>query len=191
MKNQNNPTAKTVKNGFVQRLVIGAMFAAVYVVLASFLSVNLGVMQVSFASFAIILGGLLLGMPDIILLSFCAAFLEQRLYGFSPTTVLWLLPTLIQGIFVGLCSYVPTQGKSHIKTAVQTIIIVALAELLLTGANIAALYLDANIMGYTVKAMSAKHPMRIANAAGRIVVNSVLVLLLLPKLRKITKAGKK
>ena len=148
-------------------------------------------MQVSFASFAIILGGLLLGMPDIILLSFCAAFLEQLLYGFSPTTVLWLLPTLIQGIFVGLCSYVPTQGKSHIKTAVQTIIIVALAELLLTGANIAALYLDANIMGYTVKALYAILPMRIANAAVRIVVNSVLVLLLLPKLRKITKAGKK
>ncbi len=191
MKNQNNPTAKTVKNGFVQRLVIGAMFAAVYVVLASFLSVDLGVMQVSFASFAIILGGLLLGMPDIILLSFCAAFLEQLLYGFSPTTVLWLLPTLIQGIFVGLCSYVPTQGKSHIKTAVQTIIIVALAELLLTGANIAALYLDANIMGYTVKALYAILPMRIANTAVRIVVNSVLVLLLLPKLRKITKAGKK
>ncbi len=64
-------------------------------------------------------------------------------YGVSVTTLLWILPYVVCGLIVGL--YAQKRGFS---SAQSRIIIVVIAELVVTTLNTGVMYIDSKIYGY-------------------------------------------
>ena len=85
-----------------KRLVLDALLIALFFVLSS-AAVTIGGIKLTFASLPGILAAMLFGPIDGFVVGFLGAFLEQMLhFGFTPTTLLWILPPAIRGLLVGL-----------------------------------------------------------------------------------------
>ncbi|MCD7845728.1 MAG: folate family ECF transporter S component [Oscillospiraceae bacterium] len=91
-------------NKNAKRLVTDGLCAALYVVLASYLSLSLGPMKLSMDGLPILLGAMLFGPADGAVIALVGNFLSQLLgpYGLSATTVLWMLPPALLGLLTGL-----------------------------------------------------------------------------------------
>lgn len=157
-----------------RRLALDAMLAAMYVVLSLF-SINLPGMKITLDSLPILIGAALLGPLDGLAVGLIGSFLNQMItYGFSATTVLWILPAGLRGLLVGL--YAKHHGFS-MNTA-QCVFITVSTALLVTALNTLFLYVDSWVYSYSYVAALPTLLLRIA--AG--VITAVLFSLLLPPL---------
>ena len=121
-----------------KRLVTVAVLIALYTVLSLF-SANLGLIKLTFESFPVLVAGLLVGAVG--------GLLNQMLtYGFTVTTLMWILPNAVRGLLVGL--YAKKHGLD--LTMKQTAGIVLATSLLVTALNTVALYIDSQIFHYPI-----------------------------------------
>lgn len=128
-----------------KRLVTNAMLIAMYVVLSLVATINLGNMKFTLDSFPIIIGSALFGPVDGMLIGLLGSFTNQMItYGFSATTLLWIIPAGVRGLLIGL------YAKKHNfdMSLRQTQFITVSSALLVTALNTAAMYIDAKIYGY-------------------------------------------
>lgn len=185
MENQKIVTQSAQRNKrMVSRLVTNAMLAAVCMVLCLF-KIPLGVVEISLSSLPVLLCAFLFGPVDAMAVALCGSFIEQLHFGISPTAPLWIAPLVLMGLVAGLFAVLINRLKvSRVQWIVAVVIAVVISEAVLTAANTAALYLDAKIVGYTVKALLLILPTRLINFAMRATITSVAMVLLLPKLRK-------
>ena len=85
-----------------RRIVTDAVLIALFYALG-FLSIKAWVIEVSFKFLPVLLAALLFGPADGLLVGLLGAFAEQMLsYGFTPTTMLWVLPAAACGLLTGL-----------------------------------------------------------------------------------------
>ncbi len=127
-----------------KRLTIDAMLAALCAVLG-YISLDLGNLKITFESLPILLGALLFGAQDGLLIGAIGTFIYQFLrYGLTATTVLWILPYVICGLLVGLYA----QKKRFILSRKQVLMVVILNELLITILNTGVMYIDSKLFGY-------------------------------------------
>ena len=90
----------------IRRIAIDAVLIAMYFGLSA-LSVEIGGIKLTFASLPTLICAMLFGPVDGFLVGFLGAFMEQMLkFGFTATTLLWVLPPAIRGLFVGVCALV-------------------------------------------------------------------------------------
>ncbi len=128
----------------VKQLSTNAMLAAMCAVLGA-VSLDLGNIKITLESIPVILGALLFGPADGAIIGFVGTFVYQVLrYGFSATTLLWMLPHVVCGFIVGLYA----KKKSFNLSVVQTIVITVIAGLVLTTLNTGVMYIDSKIYGY-------------------------------------------
>ena len=128
----------------VKRMVTIAMLIAMYVVLSLF-SINLGNMKITLDSLPIIVGAALLGPLGGFLIGFIGSFLNQLLtFGLTATTLLWVLPSAVRGLLVGLYA---KHCRFHMNFW-QTQMITISTALLVTALNTVVMYLDSKIYGY-------------------------------------------
>ena len=121
-----------------KRLVTVAVLIALYTVLSLF-SANLGLIKLTFESFPVLVASLMFGWVD--------GLLNQMLnYGFTVTTLMWILPNAVRGLLVGL--YAKKHGLD--LTMKQTAGIVLATSLLVTALNTVALYIDSQIFHYPI-----------------------------------------
>ena len=155
-----------------RRIALDAMLAAMFVVLSLF-SINLPGMKITLDSLPILIGAALLGPLDGLAVGLIGSFLNQMItYGFTATTLLWILPAGLRGLLVGL--YAKKRGFS--MTLRQTIFITVLSALLVTALNTLLLYIDSWIYSYAYAAALMTLALRIA--AG--ILTAVLFSFLLP-----------
>lgn len=137
----------------VKRIAIDAVLVAMFFGL-SLLSVEIGGIKITFASLPTIICAMLFGPVDGFVVGFLGAFLEQMIkYGFTQTTLLWVLPAAIRGLFIGICALL---FKKHMS--VDTILetkrpYVYFAACLVSGVivstlNTFAFYVDAKVFHY-------------------------------------------
>ena len=127
-----------------KQLVTDAMLAAMCAVLG-YVALDLGNIKITFESLPILLGALMFGPLDGLLIGFVGTGVYQLLrYGVSVTTLLWMLPYMLCGLLVGL--YAKKRGFK--LTGWQTVFIVVAAELLITVLNTGVMYIDSKIYGY-------------------------------------------
>ena len=120
------------------------MLAAMCAVLGA-VSLDLGNIKITLESIPVILGALLFGPADGAIIGFVGTFVYQVLrYGFSATTLLWMLPHVVCGFIVGMYA----KKKSFNLSVVQTIVITVIAGLVLTTLNTGVMYIDSKIYGY-------------------------------------------
>ena len=120
------------------------MLAAMCAVLGA-LSVDFGNIKLTLESLPVMLGALLFGPVDGVLIGFVGTLLYQvSRYGLTVTTPLWVLPYVVCGLVMGL--YAKKCGFA--LTVKKTIFVSVLANLLVTTLNTYVMYLDSKIFGY-------------------------------------------
>ena len=137
----------------VRRIAIDAVLIAMFFGL-SLLSVQLGGIKITFASVPTIICAMLFGPIDGFLVGFLGAFLEQMLkFGFTATTMLWILPPAIRGLFIGLCAVLLRKHMS-VDSILQTkrpyvyFIFCILSGIIVSTLNTLVFYVDAKIYHY-------------------------------------------
>ena len=169
-----------------KRLALDAMLAAMFVVLSLF-SINLPGMKITLDSLPILIGAALLGPLDGLAVGLIGSFLNQMItYGFSATTVLWILPAGLRGLLVGL--YAKHHGFS-MNTA-QCVFITVSTALLVTALNTLFLYVDSWVYSYSYAAALATLALRVLAGIITAVLFSLLLPALLAALRRLLGDGK-
>ena len=147
-----------LKSFTTKRLVIDALLIALFFVL-SMLSVEIAGVKITFVSLPTVVCALLYGPLDACIVGLLGAFLEQMLkYGFTATTVLWLLPAVIRALIVGMGTVVLRKSMSieaitsTKKPYVYYVVCIA-ARLVTSCANTLVFYLDSVIYHYYSFAM--------------------------------------
>lgn len=137
----------------VRRIAIDAVLIAMFFGL-SLLSVQLGGIKITFASLPTIICAMLFGPIDGFLVGFLGAFLEQMLkFGFTATTMLWILPPAIRGLFIGLCAVLLRKHMS-VDSILQTkrpyvyFFFCILSGIIVSTLNTLVFYVDAKIYHY-------------------------------------------
>ncbi len=133
-----------MKKREIRKLTMDALMAALCFVLG-YVSLDMGFMKISFETLPILLGALLFGPLDGMAIGALGTLLYQFLkYGFSATTVLWILPYIIFGAIVGRYAL----RRKFSLSRKQLLFIVIVGELLVMVMNTAVIYVDSRIYGY-------------------------------------------
>lgn len=142
------------KNRFpVRRIAVDAVLIAMYFGL-SLLSVEMGGIKLTFASLPTLICAMLFGPIDGFLVGFLGAFMEQMIrYGFTATTVLWVLPPAIRGLFVGVCVLLLKKQMSvdailSTKRPYVYFVVTLISGVLVSTLNTLVYYVDAKLYHY-------------------------------------------
>lgn len=117
------------------RLVADGLCAALYVVLASYLSLSLGPMKLSLDGLPILLGAMLFDPVDGLVIGLVGNLLSQLLgpYGVSATTPLWMLPPAMLGLLTGLYAKRRGREQSALRLFLPMLLLLAADTTLTTG----------------------------------------------------------
>lgn len=127
-----------------RQLTLDAMLCALCAVLG-YVALDLGNVKLTFESLPILLGGLLFGPVDGMLIGGVGTLIYQLLrYGVSATTLLWIVPYIVCGLIAGAWGRI-----NHFRLErAQTVFLVVCAELAVTGLNTVPIYVDSKLYGY-------------------------------------------
>ena len=138
----------------VKRMALNALMVAMYIVLSTFLAINLGGLKLTFEPLPVVMSAVLFGPVDAILVGFLGEFLNQMLtFGFTPTTLLWVAPIVVRGAIIGLvCSALKKKnGFAYLKNMKKAALFMAVcivAGIIHSLINTLALYVDSKMFGY-------------------------------------------
>lgn len=137
----------------VRRIAIDAVLIAMYFGL-SLLSVEIGGIKLTFASLPTLICAMLFGPVDGFLVGFLGAFMEQMIkFGFTATTLLWVLPPAIRGLFVGVCALLLKKHMSvdailSTKRPYVYFVVTLISGAIVSVLNTLVFYVDAKMFGY-------------------------------------------
>lgn len=127
-----------------KQLAVNSMLAAMCAVLG-YVSLDMGNLKVTLESLPVLLGALLFGPVDGALIGFVGTFVCQLgRYGFSATTLLWMLPYVVCGLLAGFYA----KKKRYSLSFWQTVSIILICEIVVTVLNTGVMYIDSKIYGY-------------------------------------------
>ena len=127
-----------------RQLAVDSMLCAVCAVLG-YVALDLGNIKITFESLPVLLGALLFGPVDGMLIGGVGTLLYQLIrYGVTATTPLWIAPYVACGLLAGAWA----RYREFALSRRQTVVLVVLAELAVTALNTAALYIDSRLYGY-------------------------------------------
>ena len=142
----------TRKNGSysrfpAQRLAADAVLIALYFGL-SLLAVQIGGIKITFSSLPTMIGAMLFGPVDGLIVGFLGAMMEQLLkFGFTATTLLWVLPPAVRGLFIGLCAR-QLQGAWTVRRPYGYFAVCVVSGLIVSVLNTLVFYVDAKLYHY-------------------------------------------
>ena len=131
-----------MKKKIITRIAICAVLAALYFVL-DLISIKAGPFKLSVSGLPIIIVAVIYGPIDGMIVGFVGAFLGQLLsYGFTPTTILWVLPAVLRGLIVGIC-FRKQNVKNH---PIKLMAVVLISSIIVTTTNTFVMYIDSVIL---------------------------------------------
>lgn len=141
-----------------KRLTLNAVMVALYFVL-SMLAVPVGGFKLTFEHLPIILCAAFFGPLDAVIVGALGEFINQMLtFGFTPTTVLWMLPAIFRGLSMGLGAKLKPQvlGRDALLEAKFPLFFAVFcvgSGLICSLLNTFTLYVDSKMYGYYSYAM--------------------------------------
>ena len=169
----------------IYRLTADAMLAAVYVLLAHFVALNLGFITLSWSTLPLLLAAMLFPITDVLCIAFVGSAVEQLLYGLDATTPIWLLIPILFAAVAGLGGMLVRRKKNAVLLVV-TLVVCEFVYTLINSAGIVlgdAIYLGSFSEAFT--ATLARMPARLLNCAARAALSAIAIPLLLPPLRRV------
>ena len=167
----------------MKRLVYDALLIALCTVLGYF-SWDLRVFKLTFENLPVIIGAVLFGPLDGMLIGGIGTFLYQLLkYGLDATTVLWIIPYIVSGLFVGLMA----KARQYELKPWEMIVLLIVNGLLVTGLNTVGLIVAYKyVYRMPLETVLAAIPTRVLTS----IVKSVVYALIVPLLIKGLKTAK-
>lgn len=161
-----------------KRLAVDALCAAMYVVLSSFVSLNLAGIKISPDALPILLAAILYGPADGLIVGLLGAFIGQLTgpYGLSVTTPLWILPAALRGLLVGLAA----RSRRFSLKPLRLGALLVVTALVVTAVNTGVMWVDCLVFQYSFVTYSPYILARVVAA----VATSVIFTFLLPPLLK-------
>ena len=137
------------RNNYVRRTCMIGMLAALYLAL-NLVGFRAWSFHITFASLPVLVGALLFGPVEGMLIALIGEFFNQVLsYGITVTTVLWLIPPAVRGLAVGGAALALGKGPRRLDGRPGLCYGVCMgAALCTTAVNTLVMYLDSVIMGY-------------------------------------------
>jgi len=128
-----------------KKMCIIAVMAAMFVVL-EMLSISTGnSMKITFSGLPVIITSVVFGPVSGMATGLLGSFISQMLrYGFSVTTVLWILPAGVRGLSMGLM-FAAFKRRLEWKSIGISVIVSSAA---VTAFNTLAIFVDSKIYGY-------------------------------------------
>ncbi len=156
-----------------KRLVIDGLCAALYVVLANLAGLNLGPIKLAVDGLPVLLGALLFGPADGLIIGLLGNFLSQLTgpYGISATTPLWMLPPGLMGLLAGLYA----RKKAFSLSVPQLAGLVFVCLLADTTVTTAVMWVDCVVYRYSFAAYVPGIVWRYAADAAKTVVYTLLL----------------
>ncbi len=138
-----------MQKSMTKKLCLSAVMAAFYVgfdyLATVFSSVFSGTIKISLSGFPIIIAAIVAGPIWGMASGFVGAFIGQMItYGFTATTLLWVLPAVIRGAATGLLFIAFKRSCKTYILAVETVI----SSLLVTTCNTFVMYVDSKLYNY-------------------------------------------
>ncbi len=181
----------------ILRIAIDAVLVALYFGL-SWLSVEIGGIKLTFAGLPAMICAMIYGPIDGFLVGFLGAFCEQMLkYGFTPTTLLWVLGPAVRGLFIGCCKLIfkKSMAPENLLKAKRPYVFFAVcivSGVLVSLLNTMAFYVDAKMFHYyTYELIFGVLWLRLLSGILSSVLMSMLTLTVLAAVRHTTLVPKK
>ena len=174
----------------VKRLATDAVLIAVYFALAV-LSVVVAGVKITFNSLPVVIAAMVFGPIDGFLVPFLGEFLSQMIhYGFTPTTVLWMLAPALRGLIVGAAVLLLRRSMS-VDTILGSkrpwvyFLVCIVAAVLTSLANTGAYYVDSKMLGYyTYELIFGVAGVRIVSNVVSSILTAILAIPILAALRR-------
>lgn len=181
----------TNRNTFtIKRIATDAILIAVFFALAM-LSVVVAGVKITFNSLPVVIAAVLFGPIDGFLVPFLGEFLSQMLhYGFTPTTILWMLAPALRGLIIGAAVLMLRKSMSldtilGSKRPWVYFLVCIVAAVLTSLANTGAYYVDSKMLGYyTYELIFGVAGVRIVSNVVSSVLTAILALPVFAALRK-------
>ncbi len=130
----------------VKLIVRGALYVALFVILSIYGTINLQNLKITVQNFPIYVAAITLGAIPGALVGFTGMFVNQLLtYGFTATTLFWVLPQTILG---AVCGYIFEKNLVKINDTQKFFVCILVLQLMVTILNTLIYALDAFIYGY-------------------------------------------
>ena len=142
------------KNRFpARRIALNAVMAALFVALSLFSFIIAGV-KITLEGLPVVICAVAFGPVDAALVGGVGKFISQMLtYGLTPTTVLWILPAVVQGLGTGIGMMVLRKLFSdhrfeNKRFSIGVLVVCAIGGALAAVLNTLAYYVDSKMFGY-------------------------------------------
>ena len=130
----------------LRKLVFVALYTAIFVVLSIYGTINLSGMKITLQNIPMYVGAISLGSVAGATIGFAGMFINQILtYGFTATTLFWVLPQTIVG---GVCGYLFENKKVKVGGGLKFWICIITLQVVLTILNTVVIAIDAFVFGY-------------------------------------------
>lgn len=133
-------------NTNLRKVVLIAFYTALFVVLSLYGTINLSGMKLTIQNLPIYVGAIMLGAVPGAAIGFAGMFINQLItYGFSATTLFWVLPQTIIG---GICGYIFENKIIRVGSGIKFWICIITLQVILTVINTIVILIDSLIFGY-------------------------------------------
>ena len=130
----------------VKKLVFVSLYTAIFVVLSIYGTVNFSGMKLTLQNLPIYIGAISLGAIPGATIGFAGMFINQMItYGFTATTLFWVLPQTIIG---GVCGYLFENKIVKIGGGLKFWVCIITLQASLTILNTIVIAIDALVFGY-------------------------------------------
>ena len=162
---------KLKNQSIVFKMTLLGLSLALYIAL-SFASINLQFIKISMTGLPVIFIAVVYGPLEGALVGGIGEFIYQlSSYGLTPTTALWILPTIVRGLIVGFM-FKQKDVKKHLKLWVFTVILCCLA---VTIVNTFVIWLDAKIFEYPSQLTAITMLFRFVGSIASAVIYALIV----------------
>ena len=171
-------------NSTIRRLALSGVLAALYLALC-YLDISFGRYKITLAATVIYFVSFCFGPADCFFVCFVGVFLDQLLYGLTPTTLLWMLPPLLRPILINPITYYYGKKGIHMEDKkILSISLIIISSLLVSATNSLVFYLDSLIIGYPYKAVLLDNILQAIITMGTGVLEALLLFPLVKAIRK-------
>ena len=133
-------------NSNLRKVVLIAFYTALFVVLSLYGTINLSGMKLTMQNLPIYVGSIMLGAAPGAIIGFAGMFINQLItYGFTATTLFWVLPQTIIG---AICGYIFENKIVKVGGGTKFWICIISLQVLLTIINTIVIMIDSLIYGY-------------------------------------------
>lgn len=172
------------KHSIIKNLSLDSIMASLYLALC-FADISVGRFKLTLAAIVPLFVCFTFPLADSYFVCILGVFLNQLLYGLSPTTIIWMIPPLMRVFLIPPFTMHYERKKEHMEDhKFLSISLIIISSILVSLSNSGALILDSIIIGYSYQAVWVDNIIQIFITIVTCILECFLLFPLVKALRK-------